>query len=48
MALIKRGDTWHVRKIVGGVTNARSTKTSNKRLAEQLEAKWTARRLLPT
>jgi integrase len=40
MALIKRGNIFHVRKMVGTVLIARSTKTSNKRIAEQLEAKW--------
>ncbi len=40
MALIKRGDIYHVRAQVAGVMIARSTKTSNKRIAEQLEAKW--------
>ncbi len=40
MALIKRGEIWHVRRMVGGVMIAKSTKTTNKRLAEQLEAKW--------
>ncbi len=40
MALIKRGKIWHVRIQVAGVMIAKSTKTANKRLAEQLEAKW--------
>jgi integrase len=40
MALIKRGDIYHVRAQVAGVMIARSTKTKNKRIAEQLEAKW--------
>lgn len=40
MALIKRGKIWHVRTQVGGVMIAKSTKTANKRIAEQLEAKW--------
>lgn len=40
MALIKRGKIWHVRAQVGGVMIAKSTKTTNKRLAEQIEAKW--------
>lgn len=40
MALIKRGKIWHVRVQVAGVMIAKSTKTANKRLAEQLEAKW--------
>lgn len=40
MALIKRGNIWHVRVQVAGVMIAKSTKTANKRLAEQLEAKW--------
>lgn len=42
MALKKRGNIWHVRKMVGSILIAKSTKTSNKRLAEQLEAKWVA------
>lgn len=42
MALIKRGEVWHVRVQVAGVMIAKSTKTSNKRTAEQLEAKWIA------
>ncbi|MDP4299953.1 tyrosine-type recombinase/integrase [Leptothrix discophora] len=40
MALIKRGNVWHVRVQIAGVMIARSTKTSNKRQAEMLEAKW--------
>lgn len=42
MALIKRGKIFHVRAQMGGVMIAKSTKTSNKRLAEQIEAKWVA------
>jgi integrase len=40
MALIKRGNIYHVRTQVAGVKIAKSTKTSNKRVAEQLEAQW--------
>ncbi|TDK63697.1 tyrosine-type recombinase/integrase [Sapientia aquatica] len=40
MALIKRGEVYHVRTQVAGVLIAKSTKTKNKRIAEQLEAKW--------
>ncbi|MDM0042172.1 site-specific integrase [Variovorax sp. J22R193] len=40
MALLKRGKIYHVRAQVGGVMIAKSTKTANKRLAEQIEAKW--------
>ena len=40
MALLKRGKIYHVRAQVGGVMIAKSTKTANKRVAEQLEAKW--------
>jgi integrase len=40
MALIKRGNIWHVRAQVAGVMIAKSTKTSNERTAKQLEAKW--------
>lgn len=40
MTLIKRGDIWHVRTQVAGVMIAKSTKSKNKRIAEQLEAKW--------
>ena len=42
MAIYKRGDIWHVRAQIGGVTIARSTKTANERTAKQLEAKWIA------
>ncbi|WP_119154832.1 tyrosine-type recombinase/integrase [Caldimonas tepidiphila] len=42
MALIKRGDVWHVRKMVDGHILARSTKTGDKKLAEQLAAKMEA------
>jgi integrase len=42
MAIYKRGEIWHVRAMVGGVTIARSTKTKNERTAKQLEAKWIA------
>lgn len=42
MPLIKRGRIWHVRTQVAGVTIAKSTKTANRRVAEQLEAKWIA------
>lgn len=38
--LLKRNNIWHVRKMVGGVMLAKSTKTSNKKLAEQIAAKW--------
>jgi integrase len=40
MSVFKRGNIYHVRAQVGGVMIARSTKSSNKRIAEQLEAKW--------
>lgn len=40
MSLVKRGKIWHVRTQVAGVTIAKSTKTANRRVAEQLEAKW--------
>lgn len=40
MALLKRGKIWHVRAQIGGVLIAKSTKTANKRIAEQIEAKW--------
>ena len=40
MTLIKRGHIWHVRVQVAGVLIAKSTKSKNKRVAEQLEAKW--------
>lgn len=40
MALLKRNNIWHVRAQVNGVMIAKSTKTSNRRVAEQLEAKW--------
>ena len=42
MALIKRGDIYHVRTQVGGQMIAKSTRTKNKRVAEQLEAQWVA------
>lgn len=40
MALIQRGKIWHVRAQVGGILIAKSTKTANRRTAEQLEKKW--------
>lgn len=42
MALIQREGIWHVRKMVNGIMLAKSTKTTNKRQAEQIEAKWVA------
>jgi integrase len=40
MTLKKRGDIWHWRRMIDGQIFARSTKTSDKRLAEQMAAKW--------
>lgn len=40
MALTKRGDVWHWRKMINGQIHSRSTKTNDKRLAEQIVAKW--------
>ncbi len=40
MALIQRGKIWHVRAQVGGILIAKSTKTANRRMAEQMEKKW--------
>lgn len=42
MALIQRNGIWHVRKMVNGVMLAKSTKTANKRQAEQIEAQLVA------
>ena len=42
MTLKKRGDIWHWRRMIDGQIFARSTKTSDKRLAEQMAAKWDA------
>jgi hypothetical protein len=39
MSLLLRGSTWHIRKTVAGVMIAESTKTGNRRLAEQIMAK---------
>jgi hypothetical protein len=40
MALVKRGDVWHWRAMINGYTLARSTKTGDKKLAQQIAAKW--------
>lgn len=37
--MILRGNTWHIRKVIKGVTLAESTHTGNRRLAEQIMAK---------
>lgn len=42
MSLTKRGAIWYWRKMVDGHTVTRTTKTSDKRLAEQMAAKWEA------
>ena len=42
MALTERNGIWHWRKIVQGHTFARSTKTGDKKLAEQISALWEA------
>jgi integrase len=42
MALTERNGIWHWRKIVQGHTFARSTKTGDKKLAEQIAALWEA------
>src|ERR1700710_2011448 len=42
MTLKKRGDIWHWRRMIDGQIFARSTKTSDKRLAEQMAARWDA------
>lgn len=39
MTLILRGNTWHIRKTIKGIRLDESTKTSNKRIAEQIMAK---------
>lgn len=40
MALLLRGNIYHVRQQIGGVMIAKSTGTSNKKLAEAIEKKW--------
>jgi integrase len=40
MTVYKRGEIFHVRAQVGGIKIARTTKSSNRRVAEQLEKKW--------
>ncbi len=40
MALTERNGIWHWRKIIQGHTFARSTKTGDKKLAEQIAALW--------
>lgn len=40
MSLKKRGAIWHWRKMINGEILARSTKTGDKKLAEQIAAKW--------
>ena len=40
MALILRGKTYHARFMLNGVLVAKSTKCTNKREAEKIEAKW--------
>jgi len=42
MALTERNGIWHWRKIINGHTFARSTKTGEKKLAEQIAALWEA------
>jgi len=42
MALIKRGEIWHWRETIVDQVMARSTKTKDKKLAEQMVAKWKA------
>jgi hypothetical protein len=42
VALTERNGIWHWRKIVQGHTFARSTRTGDKKLAEQLAALWEA------
>ncbi len=42
MALTERNGIWHWRKIIEGHPFARSTKTGDKRLAEQISALWEA------
>lgn len=42
MALTERNGIWHWRKVVQGHTFARSTKTADKKLAEQIAALWEA------
>lgn len=42
MALTERNGIWHWRKIIQGHTFARSTKTGDKKLAEQIAALWEA------
>lgn len=42
MALIKRGSVWHWRETIRGRILARSTKTDDKKLAEQMVAQWKA------
>lgn len=42
MALIKRGSVWHWRETIRGRIQARSTKTDDKKLAEQMVAQWKA------
>lgn len=41
MSLTLRNGIWHFRKMVNGTMINRSTKTGNKKLAEQLAATWT-------
>jgi hypothetical protein len=40
MALVLKNGVWHWRKMVDGVMFKRSTKTSDKKLAEQMAKKW--------
>jgi integrase len=40
MALTERNGIWHWRKVIQGHTFARSTKTSDKKLASQIAARW--------
>jgi integrase len=45
MPLIKRGDVFHWRKTINGQILSKSTKTSDRKLAEQMAAKWEAESL---
>lgn len=40
MSLKLRGEVWHFRKMVNGHMINRSTKTGDRKLAEQIAAKW--------
>jgi hypothetical protein len=45
MAVVKRGETYHWRRMINGQIFTRSTRTSDRRLAGQLVAQWEAEAL---